>query len=265
MKLLLKALSFSFSIIFISGCNGGPGASSNGVTTNFTITASGMNATVSRSWFFADAHALTPPPLMDANLANVDLLEAWIVVKKIQFFRSADPNVYGNGEIYKGPFFVDLLDGTPEPFGKVMIYPDPLRRVKMLLHKSSSVPSGVPAALAGNSMYFRGQVNGHAFTYSSDDTTDFQVYGNRAVVPESGQKLMVAIRIADLIKKIDLSAVNADMDISATNRVPATNPCPLIQASATTLYACFRQGLNQEAKFGQDDGDDDLDDSESVN
>jgi hypothetical protein len=46
--------------------------------------------------------------------------------------------------------------------------------------------------------------------------------------------------------------------------VNATNPCPLIHATATNLYTCFRQGMNQAAKFGQDDGDDDLSDDEIV-
>ncbi len=104
-----------------------------------------------------------------------------------------------------------------------------------------------------------------AFTYVTDDTTDFQVYGENAVYPESGKKLMVTFRIADLFKQIDLSAITADTDISATNRVNAVNPCPTIHASATNLYTCFRQGMNQAAKFGKDNGDDDLSDDESVN
>lgn len=265
---VLKQLSISFFIALITSCNSETGSSAKAITTDFAITGSGMNATVkSTSWFFPAAYALTPPPLMDSNHANVDLLEAWIVVKKVHFFRSSDPAVYSTGaDHYEGPFFVDLLDGTPEPFGKLVLYPDAIRRVKMLLHKANSLPTGVPAALAGNSMYFSGNVNGFHFTYASDDTTDFQVYGENAFVPENGKHLMVVFRIADLIKKIDLSAITADTDISASNRVNATNPCPLIQPSATNLYTCFRQGMNKEAKFGHDSsGDDDLDDNESVN
>lgn len=261
-----KSLGVSLAISLLTSCNSDSGSTNNAVSMNFAITGSGMNATVSNSWIFPSAHALTPPPLLDSNLANVDLLEAWIVVKKVHFFRSADPSAYStSGDHYEGPFFVDLLDGTPEPFGEVRLYPEGLRRVKMLLHKSNSLPAGAPAGLAGNSIYFRGQVNGHAFTYASDDTTDFQVYGDNAIVPENGKSLMMTIRIADLFKKIDLSAITADTDISASSRVNAVNPCPLIHASASNLYTCFRQGMNKEAKFGKDDGDDDLDDSESVN
>lgn len=269
MKALLKRLFFSFCVTLLSSCNSDSGPSGGGgVATNFAITGSGMNATVSTSsnWFFPSAYALTPPPLLDSNLANVDLLEAWIVVKNIHFFRPSDPAVQSSaGDNYKGPFFVDLLDGTPEQFGQIVLHSDGLRRVKMLLHKSNSLPAGVPVELSGNSMYFKGTVNGHTFTYTSDDTTVFDVYGDRAVYPQDGEKLMVTFRIANLFKKIDLSAINMDMDISATNRVSATNPCPLIHASALNLYTCFRQGMNKEAKFGVDDGDDDLSDSETVN
>jgi hypothetical protein len=262
----LKSLGISFLITLLTSCNSSdPSASKNVVTTNFAITGSGMNATASTSWFFPSAYALTPPPLVDANMANVDLLEAWIVVKHVHFFRTADPSAQStSADHYQGPFFVDLLDGTPEPFGQIRMYTDGLRQVKMLLHKATSLPAGVPAALNGNSMYFRGQVNGFAFTYSSDDTTDFQVYGANAVYPENGKSLMMTIRIADLFKKIDLSAITADTDISASNRVSATDPCPEIFPGATNLYTCFRQGMNKEAKFGKDNGDDDLDDSETV-
>ncbi len=267
MMTIFKTLVFSFLTTLLTSCNSGnSGSGNNGVTTDFAITASGMNATVSTSWIFPSAYALTPPPLLDANLANVDLLEAWIVVKKVHFFRSSNPDAYATSpDHYQGPHFVDLLDGSPEPFGSIRLHPEGLRRIKMLLHKSISLPDAAPAALAGNSMYFRGQVNGFSFTYASDDTTDFQIYGENEVYPESGKKLMVTFRIADLFKQIDLSAITADTDISATNRVNAVNPCPTIHTSATNLYTCFRQGMNQAAKFGKDDGDDDLSDDESVN
>ncbi len=266
MKALMKSAGFSFLISLFTSCNSNQGGSSEAaVSTNFAITGSGMNATVSTSWFLPSAYALTPPPLLDANLANVDLFEAWIVVKKIHFFRSADINAIAtSADHYQGPFFVDLLAGSPEPFGSIRLYPEGLRRVKLLLHKSTSLPAGAPAALSGNSIYLRGQVNGHSFSYESDDTTVFQLSGTQPIYPEDGKSLLMTIRIADLFKKIDLTAINADTVISSTNRVNATNPCPLIFAGASNLYTCFRQGMNSEAKFGKDNGDDDLDDSEII-
>lgn len=267
MKAIFKSLGLSFITALLTSCNSSStGSANNAVSTDFAITASGMNATVKKSWLIPSAHALTPPPLLDSNMANVDLFEAWIVVKKIHFYRSSNPDAYStSADHYKGPFVVDLLDGTPDPFGSVRLFPEALRRIKMQLHKSNSLPAAAPEGLNGNSMYFRGQVNGHAFTYSSDDTADFQIYGENAVYPESGKKLLVTFRIADLFKQIDLSGITSDTDISATNRVSAADPCPSIHASATNLYTCFRQGMNKTAKFGKDDGDDDLSDDESVN
>ena len=266
MMLLFRSLALSFLSTLLSCQSSSTGSSDNAVTTNFAITGSGMNATVSTSWIFPSAYALTPPPLLDSNLANVDLFDAWIVVKKIHFFRTSDPSALAlSADHYSGPFFVDLLDGSPEPFGSIRLFPEGLRQVKMLLHKSNSLPAGVPPELNGNSIFLSGQVNGHAFSYVSDDTTDFKIFGSRAVSPESGKSLMVTIRIADLIKKIDLSAITADTVISPNNRVNSVNPCPLIQAGANNLYTCFRQGMNTEAKFGKDNGDDDLADDETVN
>ncbi len=263
---LFRSLSLSFLTTLLTSCNSSStGSSDNAVTTNFAITGSGMNATVSTSWIFPSAYALTPPPLLDSNLANVDLYDAWMVVKKIHFFRTADPNALAlSADHYSGPFFVDLLDGTPDPFGSITLFPEGLRQVKMLLHKSNSLPPGVPPELNGNSIFFSGRVNGFNFSYVTDDTTDFKIYGPKAVSPEGG-KLMVTIRIADLIKKIDLSAITADTAISPTNRVNSANPCPLIQAGLNNLYSCFRLGMNSEAKFGKDNGDDDLADDETVN
>ena len=266
MKALLKSAGCSFLLALFTSCNSNQGDSTNtAVTTDFAITGSGMNATVSTSWLFPSAYALTPPPLVDANMANVDLYDAWIVVKKIHFFRASDPNaIPTSADHYEGPFFVNLLSGTPELFGQIRLYPEGLRRVKMLLHKTNSLPAGVPAGLDGNSIYLRGQVNGHNFTYESDDTTVFQLYGANAVYPEDGKKLLMTIRTADLFKKIDLSAITADTVISSTNRVNAADPCPLIFAGASNLYTCFRKGMNSEARFGKDNGDDDLDDNETV-
>lgn len=266
MKAFLKSAGCSFLISLLTSCNSNQsGGSTNAVTTNFAITGSGMHATVSTSWLLPTAHALTPPPLVDANMSNVDLFDAWIVVKKIHFFRAADLNaIPTSADHYEGPFFVDLLAGTPEPFGQIRLYPEGLRRVKMLLHKSNSLPAGVPAGLSGNSIYLRGQVNGHSFSYESDDTTAFQLAGAQAVYPEDGKSLLMTIRTANLFKKIDLSVITADTVISSSNRVSASDPCPLIFPGATNLYTCFRHGMNSEAKFGKDNGDDDLDDSEIV-
>lgn len=268
LKFILGTLAFTTLLI---GCNEGP-SGSNSVQTNFSITGSGQNAVAQNavektfSFLIPSAVALTPAPLVDSNGSNVDLNEAWIVVKHVQFKTSeSDDNkeAYSNLH-YKGPFYVDLLSDEPISFGEISLPEKELRRVKMLLHKGNSLPENVPSALNGKSIYLNGVVNSYNFTYAADDTTDFAVSGPNAVLPEEEKDLLMVIRIADLIKKIDLSSINGNVSITSSSRYPATNPCPLIHPTANDLYTCFRMGLAQEAKFGKDNGDKDLDSSDDI-
>jgi hypothetical protein len=253
----------------LTACNHQDTTPSSTVTTSYAVTGSGQIAValspIDRMFSFIvpRAYALTPPPLVDASGLPVDLNDAWIVLKKVQFKTSEDETSDGNEDSYhfKGPFYVDLLSDDPVSFGEVQLPTTGLRRVKMLLHKASpaEVPAGAPAALSGKSIYLAGQVNGHALTFAADDTADFTVKGPRAVVPEHQKDLLTVIRIADIFERIDLSSISADTAITASNRVSAMNPCPTIHATASDLYTCFKTGIALEARFGKDDGDHDLD------
>lgn len=271
------------SVLTLSGlftaCNNDTSSSSlssnETVTTNLSVTGSGQNA-VAMSTFqkgfsliVPSAIALTPPPLEDSTGTSVQLNEAWIVLKKIQFKWTSDNEntTYSDDSAnYKGPFFIDLLSDTPVQLGKISVPEKGVTGLKMLLHKDNNLPQNVPSPLRGNSIYLAGSVNGHQFTYVADDTTDFSITGSNAVVPENGKDFVVALRLADLFKKIDLSSITTDVTISSSSRFSASNPCPEIHPTAGDLYACFKMGLNKEAKLGKDDGDHDLDSNdESVN
>lgn len=269
MKAAMISLLMASTIV---GCNNDEGRRS-GVVTNFAITGSGQDAVArniiqkSFTWFIPTAVALTPPALEDSNGTVVDLNAAWIVLKKIQFNsnETSDPGEGENySEHYKGPYFIDLLSNTPVSFGKIRLPESGLRRVKMLLHKDNNVPVSAPAELNGKSIYLNGMVNSHNFIYVADDTTDFQISGPNAVMPEEGKDLLAVIRLADIFKKIDLSGISADTTISSASRFPAVNPCPLIHAPASDLYTCFIKGIAMEAKFGKDNGDKDLDGSDDT-
>jgi hypothetical protein len=129
----------------------------------------------------------------------------------------------------------------------------------MKLHEADSLPASVPVQLTSKSVYFSGTVNGVAFSYAADDSTELEIGGPNPVVPNTAQDMLIVIRMAELFKKIDLSSIVGATDIHAGNRVNAVNPCPLIDASANDLYTCFRNGLSTEGNFGNDDGDKDLD------
>ena len=75
----------------LSSCNNSPKTTADLVTTGFAVTGSGQNA-VARSGmqnlfsaFIPSAMALTPPLLIDSTGLAVNLNDAWIVVKEIEF------------------------------------------------------------------------------------------------------------------------------------------------------------------------------------
>lgn len=270
MKTSLKCLAtgLSFSLL-LAGCNqGGSPVSGGGVATGLTMTGSGQPAVALSntqkffSLFMPSAVALTPPLLVDSTSLSVNLTEAWIVIKEIEFESQEVAGATeqdGNEVEFQGPYFVDLLSDAPLSFGDAVVPASGLRRVKMKLHEADSLPASVPVELTSKSMYLSGTVNGVAFTYAADDSTELEIGGPNPIVPNSAQDMLIVIRMADLFKKIDLSSINIATDIHAGNRVNVVNPCPLIDASATDLYTCFRKGFSTEGNFGNDDGDKDLD------
>ena len=252
----------------LSSCNNSPKTSADLVTTGFAITGSGQNAVAQSglqnlfSAFIPSAMALTPPLLIDSTGLAVNLNDAWIVVKEIEFESNETPGVGevdGNETEFQGPFYVDLLSTSPVSFGDAQVPASNLRRVKMKLHEADSIPGSAPAGLNGKSIFFSGTVNGVAFDYAADDSTELEIGGPNPIVPNSSQDMLAVIRMADLFKKIDLSSIVAPTSISTSSRVPVANACPLIDASANDLYTCFRKGLASEANFGNDNGDMDLD------
>lgn len=255
-------------ISLLAGCNEKPSPKSSAVTTGMTMTGSGSPAVAQTqmqklfSLFLPSAVALTPPALVDSSGLNVNLSEAWVVIKEIEFESQEFPGIDeidGNDVEFSGPFFADLLSNAPVSFGDAQIPVFGIRRVKMKLHKDVNLPASAPLGLADKSIYFSGTVNAVAFTYSSDETTEFEISGPDPILPTSAKDMLVEIKTADLFKKINLSSITVATNISSSNRVAVANPCPLIDASASDLYTCFRKGLSKESNFGCDDGDFDLD------
>ena len=259
LKLLL------FCSFFLVSCAQEESINNRMIVTNFSVTASGQDTVAKNSlqqtlsWFIPTAVALTPPFIEDANGVTVNLTTAWIVLKKIQF-KTSDSSSEQNDQSYhyKGPFFIDLLSSDPVQFGEIELAESGLRRVKMLLHKDMNVPAFVPQELQGKSIYLKGTINGHEFTYLADDTTDFDISTPNAVVPEEGKDLLVSIRLAHMFRKINLSSIQTGSVINAQSRHETVNPCPEIHPSSRDLYTCFRMGLAQEARFGKDNGNKEL-------
>jgi hypothetical protein len=270
MKTSLKCLATGMTMsLLLAGCNSSSSPiSSGGVRTGLTMTGSGQPAVAQTnmhkffSLFVSSAIALTPPLLVDSTSLSVNLTEAWIVIKEIEFESqevAGGAEEDGNEVEFQGPYFVDLLSDAPISFGDAVLPAIGIRRIKMKLHEAESLPATVPAQLTSKSVYFSGTVNGVAFSYAADDSAELEIGGANPIVPNTAQDMLVVIRMADLFKKIDLSSIVGATDIHAGNRVNVANPCPLIDASANDLYTCFRNGLSTEGNFGNDDGDKDLD------
>jgi hypothetical protein len=274
-KNLLSYLLLASLLPLLTACPGTrTGNPEEGETTppaGIVVTGSSQPATVAwaplqRLWdaFVKTAWALPPPALEDSQGSAITLSQAWIVLDEFEF----DVEEAGDGQEdieLRGPFFVDLLDETPASLGNLNLAEVGYRRVKFKLFvaEPGTLDPEVPAPLEGNSVLIVAQVAGKDFNVEIPEDTDFEVAGPNAVVPKSGTDLLITVKVADLFKDIDLSAVTDGDVIDGETKIDAVNPCPNIDAAADDLYTCFRKGLEHASDLGRDDdGDGDLDDDE---
>lgn len=262
MKTALKTVIAGVASLSIGCAQNNAGSK---VSTSLVMTGSSQASTIAKykiqhpwlSVFMPSAVALPAPSLVDSKGTIVSLSKAWIVIKEIEFKATETADAAESSEVeFQGPYVVDLLSATPSALGAADVPAATYRRIKMKLEKAATLPADAPAGLNGNSIYFESTVAGNQVTYSSDDGAEFQIGGAGGVDLSSSANLLVAIKVSDLFKMIDLSSVHSNIAISSTNRVPGTNLCPLIDASAADLYTCFRKGFEKAGKFGKDsDGD----------
>lgn len=221
------------------------------------------------------ASAGIPSTIVDSQNTTVTISAAWIVVKEIEFKSAENSTEESEDEVneevkFRGPYFVNLASTSAQVLDTQLVPAKVYKRVEMKLEaaENDASPSwdvSAPAALANKSMLIEGAYNGSSFSYSSHDGTEFKVSGSGGITPEEGQKLLMSIRFADIIAKINLSALASatNKNISEDNRITSTNACPLIEAGLNDLYTCFRKGLEAEADFGKDsDGSGELESDE---
>jgi len=205
--------------------------------------------------FLPKATALAPSSMQDSIGTSVTLSSAWVVIEQIEFKQdegSAAGELDGTEVEFNGPYVVNLLATTPQVLDTKTVPALPYKRIKMKLHKASTLPATAPSQLAGNSIYLSGHVGANAFSYQADDTTHFDIGGPSAVLPSSGADLLVAISLPNVVRQINLSTLPNSAVISSSNRFPGSNLCPLIDASAGDVYTCFRKALQAHANFGRD-------------
>lgn len=258
------------SLLFY-GCQSKSGGTSTGnPMVSFTFTGSSQTASVAisrsllqRAWnsFCPSAFALPAPTLSDSQGRTVTLSYFWATIGKVEFSTQetrTSEEVDGTEISFIGPFSIDMLASSPSSIGTARVTGLGIHRVKMKIEATSSAQPGAPQGLTGKSLYISGQISGIPFTFSSSDESEIEIAGPNAINPTEGSKVLLALKTTNLFKKIDMTAITSSTDISETNRVAFSNPCPLIVAGATDLYTCFRNGLTTESNLGIDDGDNEL-------
>lgn len=267
---MLTKVSLSILILgSLASCQ--PKATSQ-ISSSISMTASSKAATVAinkNKWGFLLplANAFVSPGIVDSTGAGVNLTNAWVCIKEIEFEAA---EVHGVGEVdgsevtFKGPYFVDLLSSTPVAMDSQQIAAAAYQRIKMKLHASGgTVPAGAPTELSNNSIFLQGVVGARNFTFKLDDSTEINIGGAKPVLPTDGGSLLIEINLANIFKQIDLTSVANNELISASARHAGVNLCNSIDLSAADIYTCIRKGLEKHANFGKDDdGNHDLGASE---
>lgn len=258
--------------LLITGCS--PKNSSTAqVSSGFKMTGASSAATVAQNQkpslfnlLINQAMALVPSSLQDSSGLPITLSQAWTVVKEVEF-KSEEVAGAEDNEIeveFQGPYVVDLLSNTPLVLDTQLIAEKAIKRIKMKLHKTDTLPSGAPAGLLNNSIFVVGTVGANNFTFQLDDSTEIQIAGPSSFQPSENSEILVQIQLANIFKQINMSTVANNEVISASARHSGVNLCNSIDASASDIYTCVRKGLEKHANFGKDnDGDDDLDSNDS--
>ncbi len=263
-------LTIYVALLFLTllGCknNEAGGTTAGNPLVSFTMTGSSAPTTVVMNnikfpllgGMLTQAIALPPPILKDSTNAAISLNEAWISVKQVEFKSTESASsgeVDGDSVSFETPTAVNLIASTLQSFGQVRIGTS-LRRIKMQLHNVDVLPAGAPVGLTGKSFYWQGTVGARSFTFTSTEGYEYELAGPNGVALSENSNILLSIQIANLFKKINMTNVVDGAVISQSSRVPATNPCPLINASASDIYTCFKDGLKSEANLGNDQSND---------
>ncbi|MBC7456764.1 MAG: hypothetical protein H7235_00695 [Bdellovibrionaceae bacterium] len=197
-----------------------------------------------------------PATLLDSAGNTVVIQSLWVNFGQIEFKFDevhSGSEVDGDNIEFFGAHSIDLLSPAPTTFVSGPINVTQIRRIKLKLIRTSILPAGAPSGFLNKSIYIQGTVNGNSFTYSTQDETEIEIAGPQIVNATQNSTLLIELRIANLIKKSNLSAIVSTTNINESNRIPYSNPCNTINASASDLFTCFRSGFQTESNLGRDD------------
>lgn len=262
-KLIFNAMLF---VIILNGCAKNENTTTGNPFVALAMTSSPANSSVAKNnktiWdlLLPKSFAYPPPALLlDAVGNNVTITSIWINFRQIEFKYdevASGSEADGDSVEFDSIHSVDLLSNSPQPFVSGNINISNMRRVKLKLAKTSTLPIGAPNDFLGKSIFISGAVNGQTFTFSTQDETVIEIAGPTLVSALENRTLLIELQIANLIKKTNLSSIVAMTNINDTNRIPFTNPCANIENGASDLFTCFYKGLEKESNLGRDDDGD---------
>ncbi len=274
----MKKVIFLTILVLISGC--GPknqGTSTGNPLVSLSMTSSGTATTVAKSlyerlfsWLVPKSVAMPPPGSMVDSAGNTIIIsDFWISLGQIEFkyFEFPEASEVDGSEVeFQGPYTIDMLASSPTPFSAGNLVVSQFRRLKYKLKKVSSLPTTAPVALSGNAIFISGSVNGKSFTFRTTTEIEMSVSGANLIGAQNNDRLLLQIKLANLIKKIDFTAIISatNTSIDESNRVSVSGtPCQFINSSATELYVCLMSGFSSEANLGKDlDGNGELEPTE---
>jgi hypothetical protein len=239
------------------------GTSTGNPLVTLSMASSGSAATVVKSFLhklfsllIPQSVAKTPPPLMkDANNNDIVISDFWISLGEIEFkYSETAPidEVNGSEVEFAGPFTINMLAATPESLASGMLVNSEFRRIKYKLKTASTLPIGAPGGLSGSGIYISGTVNGNPFTFNATSEVEISVAGTNLVGAQNSDTLLLQIKIASLIKKIDFSVITSPTNTAINEGNRPASLCPQINSSAVDLYNCMMSGFSSEANVGRD-------------
>lgn len=261
-KLTVTFLTFIFSTL---SCQKKEGTTTGNPLVSLKITSSLNSTPVAihslKEWLkkliIPESIAALPPTMTDVVGNAVTLDQGWIVIKEIELEETEIPGVDevdGNQILFNGPYVVDLFSTQPSVIGDISLNMTSIRRIKMKLHRIEALPASAPEGLNQNSLYFHGIVGATHFSLTSTDGSEFSIGGAKALNVHDNMNLLLSIRIIPLINKIDLTPLlsqSSGVIVSDSNPISGSS-CPTIDASSTTIYDCFRKGLEKQGDLGED-------------
>lgn len=266
MKNNFKLILLTVISILISCAKKDPGTSTGNPVVNLSMTSSNSVATVATNFYnrifsllIPTTQAKLPPSLMSDSQANsITISSFWVSLGEIELKANevAEASESESAEIsFTGPYNIDMLSDTPSSFTTGSIPLSSFRRLKYKFKKILSLPDSAPAGVLNKAVYISGSVNGKPFIFSSSSEIEMSIAGSNAVGAEDSATILIQVQIANLIKKINFSAVTAvtTTDINEGNRLTSgTAICPQIDNSLTDVYNCVLKGLSTEANLGKD-------------